>query len=208
MLDARKKTAKKEVRAPGRPLAFNPEKALEKALQVFWKHGYEGASLTELTKAMGINRPSMYATFGNKEKLFRKVLDRYANDSASYVREGLRESTARGAARKILFGAADALSEPGHPRGCLLVQGALACGEESKSIQRDLCSRRGAGEALIRKRLERARLEGDLAEGIDPTELAGYVVAVLHGMSVQAVGGASREKLRGIAERALRAWPE
>jgi AcrR family transcriptional regulator len=207
MVRARKKVAKKELRALGRPRGFDPKRALNRAMGVFWRHGYEGASLSELTKAMGINRPSMYATFGNKEQLFRRVLDRYASESASYVREGLQQPTARGAVEKLLLGAAEEFTAAGHPRGCLLVQGALACGEESKRVQRELCSRRGEGELAIRQRLELAKAEGDLASGADAGELAGYVMVVLHGMSVQAVSGASREKLRGIAERAMQAWP-
>jgi AcrR family transcriptional regulator len=205
MLRNRKQIATKEFRAPGRPRAFDPDQALDQAMRVFWERGYEGASLADLTKAMRINRPSMYSAFGNKEKLFRKVLERYTSDSANYVRDGLQEPTARGVVKKILFGAAEALSAPGKPRGCLLVQGALACGAGSRGIQRELCARRAAGEALIRQRLERAKLEGDLAAEAKPAQLASYVVAVLNGMSVQAVGGASREKLRGIAERAMRA---
>ena len=206
MRPQRKRVARKEVRA-GRPRGFDPEKALGRALQVFWKHGYEGASLTELTEAMGINRPSMYAAYGNKEQLFRKALDRYASEAAAYVWEGLRETTARAAVEKILFGAAEAVGAAGHPRGCLLVQGALACGEESNAVRRELCSRRAAGETAIRERLERAKAEGDLPADAEPAELASYVTTVLHGMSVQAVGGASREKLRSVAERAMMAWP-
>jgi len=207
MLRRRKVIGNKIVRAVGRPRAFDPQKALEKALDVFWRHGYEGASLAELTKAMRINKPSMYAAFGNKQDLFRKALDRYAETATDYVRVGLKAPTARGAVERILVGAADSLSDARHPRGCLMVQGALACGEGSKVVQRELCLRRALGEAAIRERLERAKLEGDLAADANPAELAGYVMTVVHGMSVQASGGASREKLRGIAERAMRAWP-
>ena len=207
MLRRRKVAVNKIVRAPGRPRAFDPKKALDKALQVFWRHGYEGASLAELTKAMGINKPSMYAAFGNKHDLFCKVLDRYAETATDYVKEGLKAATAREAVERIMLGAADALSDARHPRGCLMVQGALACGEESKVVQRELCGRRAAGEAAIRERLEHAKLAGDLPAGAEPAELASYVTTVLHGMSVQAAGGASREKLRGIAARAMLAWP-
>ena len=194
-------------RVPGRPLAFDPEKALDQALRVFWEHGYEGASLTDLTKAMGINRPSMYSTFGNKEQLFRKVLDRYAENAAAFVPEAFGEATARGAIEKMLLTSADLLSDPKYPRGCLLVQGALACGDESKSVRKELSVRRAAGEAAIRKRLERGQAEGDLSREVDAAELASYITTVHNGMSVQAAGGASRQKLRGVAERAMRAWP-
>src|SRR5215211_3297202 len=115
--------------ARGRPREFNADQALDKALKVFWKKGYEGASLPELTRAMGINRPSLYAAFGNKEGLFRKALDRYAEGPAAYVGEALAEPTARGVAERLLRGAAELLAGPRSPRGCLLVQGALACGE-------------------------------------------------------------------------------
>jgi AcrR family transcriptional regulator len=208
MMRTTKRIAKKELRPPGRPRTFTPEQALEKALRVFRQHGYEGASLADLTKAMGINRPSLYATFGNKQDLFRKALDRYAATVAGYVNEGLQEPSARKAVERILLSSADLLSDPRQPRGCLLVQGALACGDESKAVQRELCARRAAGEAAIRERLARAKSEGDLPAGADPAELAGYVSAVLHGMSVQAMSGASREKLRGIAARAMQAWPQ
>jgi AcrR family transcriptional regulator len=219
MSKARKQTARKAVRTlsrghtglpvrvPGRPRAFDPEKALDKALRVFWEHGYEGASLADLTKAMGINRPSVYATFGNKEQLFRKALDRYAESAAAFGPEALGGPTARRAIEKMLFAAADLLSDPKYPHGCLLVQGALACGDESKSVRQELSSRRAAGETAIRKRLERGRAEGDLSSDVDTAELASYITTVHNGMSVQATGGATRQKLRSIAERAMCAWP-
>jgi AcrR family transcriptional regulator len=199
--------ARKRVRAPGRPLGFNPVKALDKALRVFWQRGYEGASLAELTRSMGINRPSMYAAFGNKEELFRKALGRYEELVGGQLFETLGESTARGAMERLLNGGAEGLSRSGQPHGCILVQGALACGAESRGVQRELAARRGAQEEMIRERLLRAKAEGDLPVHADPEELASYFTAVLHGMSVQAAGGARREKLLGIAQRAMRAWP-
>ena len=152
---------------------------------------------------MGINRPSLYAAFGNKEALFRKVLDRYVEGPAAYVREALDEPTARAVVERLLFGAIDLLTDPRHPRGCLMVQGALACGEAADSIRRELISRRVASEVAFRQRFERARSEGDLPADSDPADLARYVVTVIQGMSVQAAGGASREDLRRIAEMAL-----
>src|SRR6266498_338901 len=133
--------------ARGRPRSFNTEKALDGALRVFWRKGYEGASLSDLTRAMGINRPSLYAAFGNKEKLFRKALDLYVGGPAAYVREALKEPTARAAVEMLLSESASQLSDRRHPRGCLIVQGALSCGEEAGPVRRELAARRSAGEA-------------------------------------------------------------
>jgi AcrR family transcriptional regulator len=194
--------------AMGRPRSFEMDKALDLALQVFWHKGYEGTSLSDLTRAMGINRPSLYAAFGNKEALFRKALDRYAEGPACYVREALRERTARAVVERLLHGAAALLTAPHTPRGCLMVQGALSCGEAADPIRRELASRRAAGEAAIRQRFKRAKLDGDLRADADPGDLARFVATVIHGMAVQAAGGASREELRRVAQIALRAWPK
>ena len=190
----------------GRPREFDVEKALDRALKVFWRKGYEGASLLELTRAMGINRPSLYAAFGSKEGLFRKALDRYAEGPAAYFKAALAEPTARAVAERLLVEAIDALTDPRNPRGCLMVQGALACGEAAESVRRELVSRRLAGEAVLRQRFERAREDGDLPADVDPADLARYVVTVLRGMAVQAAGGASREELRRVAALTLRLW--
>src|SRR3954466_14672758 len=108
----------------GRPRAFDVDEALDKALKVFWRKGYEGATLPDLTRAMGINRPSLYAAFGSKEALFRKVIDRYVEGPASYVRAALAEPTARAVAERLLAGTIDVVTDRHNPRGCLIVQGA------------------------------------------------------------------------------------
>ena len=193
--------------AKGRPRSFNADKALDKALRVFWEKGYEGASLTELTKAMGINRPSMYAAFGDKEQLFRKALDRYLQGPAAYAYEALKEPSARKAIEKLLLGAVEGLSNPKNPKGCLLVQGALACGDESKSIRDELILRRAAAEAEIAKRLKRAKTEGELPEGVNPNDLARFYVTVMRGLGIQAATGATRAELTRVVETAMKAWP-
>src|SRR3954468_13860991 len=109
----------------GRPRSFEPDRALDRALEVFWRKGYEGASLPDLTRAMGINRPSLYAAYGNKAELFRKVLDRYSAGPAAYVREALEAPTARQVVRRLLDGSIKMQSCRGNPRGCLMVHGAL-----------------------------------------------------------------------------------
>jgi AcrR family transcriptional regulator len=193
---------------PGRPREFDAEQALDRALNVFWRKGYEGASLDDLTGAMGINRPSLYAAFGNKENLFRRALERYAQGPAGHVCAALDAPTARAVAERMLMGTVALLSNPRHPRGCLIVQGALACGDASESVQRALAAHREAGVVALRKRFERARREGDLPRSANPADLARYVATIAHGLSVQAASGATRAELTRVVKTALRAWPK
>jgi len=203
-----KSQSHKELPKPtGRPLSFDPRKALDRALDVFWRKGYDGASLSDLTKAMRINRPSLYAAFGDKEKLFRKVLDHYAEGPASHSRTALQEPTSRAVVERLLYGTADMLTSGRNPQGCLWVQGALACGNGADSVRKELISRRLGGEAALRQRLKRAIVEGDLPPDANPASLARYIAIIIQGMSVQAASGASRSQLRGIIDIALESWP-
>lgn len=200
--------SKKPALTMGRPRAFDVDKALERALQVFWQKGYEGTSLSDLTEAMGINRPSLYGAFGDKEALFRKALDRYTDGPAAYVREALNQPKARAVVERLLRGAVDLLTDPRTPQGCLLVQGALSCGRAADPIRRELISRRAAGEAALRQRFKRAISERDLPAETNAADLARYVATVIHGMAVQAASGASRAELRRVIQTAMRAWPD
>ena len=192
---------------PGRPRAFDPDTALERAMHVFWAKGYEGASLSDLTRAMRINRPSLYAAFGNKEELFRKVLDRYANGPLAYFGKALAAPKARDVVEQIFFGAARMAGDPRFPSGCLMVQGALAVGNAARSVQKEAVERRAASEVALRRRLQRAKREADLPKNSDPAELARYVMTVLQGMAVQGANGAGSDQLLRVAQIALRAWP-
>ena len=192
----------------GRPRAFDLDAALERAMHVFWAKGYEGASLSDLTRAMRINRPSLYAAFGNKEQLFRKVLNRYVNGPLAYFDKALSAPKARDVIEQIFLGAANLADNRGVPAGCLLVQSALAVGDEAGSVRKEAAGRRAASERALRQRLERAKREGDLPASVDPTDLARYVKTIMHGMAVQSAGGASSEQLRRVAQVALRAWPK
>jgi AcrR family transcriptional regulator len=192
----------------GRPREFDVDKALDAALLLFWRHGYEGTSLSALTQAMRINVPSLYAAFGNKEELFKKVLDCYIQRPASYLPNSLKEPTARAVVEKLFRGAIGMVMSPSHPDGCLLVQGALASGPLGKSVTAELSRRRAGAEAAVSRRFERAVSEGDLPADVDPAKLARYVITVLWGMSVQAAGGATRAQLKEIAAMALRSFPE
>jgi AcrR family transcriptional regulator len=194
-------------RGRGRPRAFDVDRALDRALDVFWRKGYEGASLPDLTRAMGINRPSLYGAFGNKEGLFRRALERYAAGPASYVGDALTEPTARGVVERLFAGTIELLTDPRHPRGCFAVQAALACGEEGQRVRRELAAFREAGVAALRRRFARARNEGDLPARVDPADFARYAATVVHGMCVQAAGGANRAELKRVAKMALRGFP-
>ncbi|MGW7295943.1 TetR/AcrR family transcriptional regulator [Streptomyces xiamenensis] len=191
----------------GRPRGFDADEALERAMRVFWEQGYEGASLADLTEAMGINRTSMYAAFGNKEELFRKALDRYTEGPASYVARALREPTALGVATAFLNGAVEVSTRPGCPAGCLGVQGALAAGEAGLSSRDLLADWRNAGVDHLRDRFRQAADEGDLPAGTEPGVLARYLMTVANGISVQAAGGATRDELQLVADMALRGGP-
>src|SRR4051812_38248932 len=191
----------------GRPRDFDVDEALDRALEVFWRRGYEGASLPELTGAMGINRPSLYAAFGNKEALFRKAIDRYVDRTAAHVHEALREPSARGVVERLFCGSVALITDPGNPRGCFLVQSALACGDSADGLRQEMARRRADLETALRARFERAVAEGDLPSRADPADLARYVATVAHGMAVQAAGGAGADELRRVAAIALRAWP-
>ncbi|GAA5185225.1 TetR/AcrR family transcriptional regulator [Rugosimonospora acidiphila] len=195
--------------AGGRPRAFDSDLALDRALEVFWRQGYEGTGISDLMKAMGINNaPSLYNAFGNKEQLFSKVLDRYAEGPARYIREAFDQPTARAAVEALLHGAADATTDPDHPRGCITVQGALACSPGAQAARDELVARRAAGETALRERLRQARSSGELPTGTDPDRLARYFTTIYQGIAVQAAGGTSREHLHQIVETAMTAWPQ
>ena len=172
----------------GRPRAFDLNQALDQALEVFWKKGYEGASLPDLTKAMGINRPSLYAAFGNKEALFRQAIDRYIACNACHLKEALDEPTARQAVRRLLLKNIDLVTNAKSPRGCFLVQGALACGDDADPVRQELIKRRGLLEVALCERFKQAIAEGDLPQ-IDRSCRPGPVC----GRYFSWHGGASRQ---------------
>ena len=191
----------------GRTRQFDVDEALDRALEVFWARGYEGATLPELTRAMGINRPSLYAAFGNKEELFRKALDRYLAGPQGFMAEALKEPTARAVAEAIFSGFIRMQRGRDRARGCLVVQGALACGEEAEPVRRELARLRQAAVTAFRERFERAVQDGDLPKGTDCAGLARYVATVLNGLAVQAASGATEKDLRLVSARAMQAWP-
>jgi AcrR family transcriptional regulator len=193
--------------AGGRPRAFDVDDALDRALDVFWRQGYEGTALSDLTTAMGINRPSLYAAFGNKAALFRKVLDRYADGPAAYAARALELPRARDVVEALVYGAIELTTGPDTPRGCINVRTAQACGPDAEPARHEAITRRKADAASLRRRLRKAQAEGDLPPGTDPAAMAQFITTFIDGIAVQASGGASPAQLRRAAEIALRAWP-
>lgn len=195
-------------RAPiGRPRGFDTDEALERALLVFWEQGYEGASLADLTSAMGITKTSMYAAFGNKEQLFRRALQRYTEGPASYAMKALEQPTARAVATALLNGAVQTTTHPGRPCGCLGVQGSLAAGDLGRPARDALIEWRNDARLRLEERLRRAVDECELPRDTDAARLARYLMTVSFGIAVQAASGVSRDDLQEVADMALRTWP-
>jgi len=191
----------------GRPREFDPDEALVCALKQFWRHGYEGTSLSVLTEAMGINRPSLYATFGTKEELFRKALDLYCERYMADFDAILAEPTARDVVGRQLLETVQLSTGAKTPHGCFGTNSALACSSEGEPIRQELVARRAQNQEALRIRLQRAKASGELPADSDPADLACYIMTVSQGIAVQAASGASREELRRVADLALRGWP-
>jgi AcrR family transcriptional regulator len=191
----------------GRPREFDVEQALDRALEVFWRQGYEGASIAELTAAMGINPPSLYAAFGNKAELFCKALNRYVEQRTKYWDEAFDVPTARGMVEHLLRQCANFVTDKCNPPGCMFVRSTVSCGDAEDVIQRELAARRRAGEVKLRERLEQAKKDGEMPSDLEPADYARYILTMLEGMSVRAAGGATRKELYKIVDLALRAWP-
>jgi AcrR family transcriptional regulator len=191
----------------GRHREYDEEKVLDAALCVFWRKGYEGASYSDLTAAAGVERPALYSAFGDKKALFRRVLDRYQERFMNHIPEALALPTAREVARHMLYSSVELNTRFPDHAGCLGINGAMAGTDESESVRQALIDFRAGGETQLRERFERAQAEGDLPRTAKPAALAAFMMAVLHGMAVQAKAGFSREMLEAVAEQALAAWP-
>lgn len=184
----------------GRPRGFDEDAALEAAMRVFWAHGYEGATLSELTRAMGINRSSMYAAFGDKEALFRLVIARYGEGPMQYIRQALAQSTLREVIEGLLYGTVEFLATPDHPRGCFSLQGALACGAEGVFAQQALIAWRKRGEAAFKKRFFQAQKDGELDGDINAGDFARFISALMAGLGIQAANGATKPEMKHVVD--------
>ena len=193
-------------RPRGRPRAFDRDQALARAMQVFWSKGYEAASLADLTQAMGINPPSLYAAFGDKERLFIEAVRRYHENvrmSCPYA----GEPTARGAVERLLTELAALFTDRSHPAGCLSVMAMITSGTTSPRLHKMVADERAMAKSRLRERIQRGVEDGDLAPDTDVAALTDFYSAVINGMSLQAREGASRKAMLAMVETAMRAWP-
>jgi AcrR family transcriptional regulator len=181
---------------------------LDKVVNVFWRHGYEGTSMATLMAATGLNKPSLYAAFGSKEDLFLAALERYWQRQGELTRKHLDEPDARTGVERMLLALVDIQTQPGLPHGCLAVHGGLVGSAASAAIRDELRARQAALQTAVQNRLTRAQADGELAASVDVADLARYLTIVGQGAAVQAAGGATREELRRVVSMAMRAWPE
>ncbi len=188
-------------------MSFNRAEALRKAMLTFWRHGYESTSLSDLTAAMGVTPPSLYAAFGNKKHLFLEAVRLYLSGPVTTEMIIKNAPTAREAAWRLLQGAAISYTGTDTPPGCLLASSAISCSPLAADVQEELAGIRRTIESSLRKKILRAIKKGEMKASGDADGLAGHIMAVIQGMSTLARDGASRKKLMGIAERAMQAWP-
>ncbi len=195
-------------RRRGRPRLLDRNVGLEIATRLFWQHGYEGTSIADLTKAMGITPPSLYAAFGSKEELYQQALDYNVEREAKCRLDALEgEMPARDALAFYLYNVAEGISDPTKPRGCMVSTAVLQHAEENESIAKAVAARREYSIQVMKARFDRAVIEGELAADTETDTLARFYAAVVQGMSAQACDGACTERLKRLADIALSAWP-
>lgn len=192
----------------GRKRLFDIDETLDIAMREFWLKGYEGTSITDLTSAMGIERPSLYNCFGTKEELFRRVLRRYEERHLGFVVRALQASTARDVAEQILFGCIRLVTDKQAPPGGLGINAAIACSDENEAIRVELIKWRRTTEHRLRRRFARARREDDLPSKAEPAALARYLMILCGGIALQAKAGASRASLKAASRTGLAGFPD
>jgi TetR/AcrR family transcriptional regulator, copper-responsive repressor len=195
-------------RPRGRPRAFDREAALRTAMLMFWRKGYAGVSIADLSHETGLNPPSLYAAFGGKQRLFEESVDCYLNSEGSFPARALAEEpTARTAVERMLMEAARNFTLSTRPKGCMVVLAATNCAVEDEPVADFLRERRMASEKGIRARIARGIANGELPDDANAHALAAFIAAVFHGMATKARDGTTRKELETIVAIAMRAWP-
>lgn len=193
----------------GRPRKFDRDQALDQAMLLFWAHGYEATSVAQLAQAMDVNPPSLYAAFGDKQRLFFEAVDRYQQQRGAFITAALAEEpTARLAVRRLLLEAAQNYANADYPRGCMVITAAVNCSSASAEVMANLAGRRKSLVNAIASRLEKSIAAGELPANTEIEVLATYVVTVLYGLSIAARDGIATETLCRAVDIAMNAWPE
>ena len=196
----------------GRKRAFDKEEALDKAMRVFWENGYAGTSLAQLTSALGINKPSLYAAFGNKEQLFATAMDRYMDEYAApnlHLLTNPPDAPLKERLKAYLFGVIDVISDCESPKGCMFVKSSCESGSIAipSEIQVSLEDMGCANEVALSNLLEAAKLQGQLPGDIRVQDITSYLLSVTYGLTVLARRGKTREELMAVAEMGVSALP-
>jgi AcrR family transcriptional regulator len=192
---------------PGRPRAFSEEQALDAAMGVFASSGYAAASLANLTKAMGINRVSMYATFGNKEALFVRSFTRYTDQGSARLAHCLASGTAREGIERLLRDSVMMFTDPKGHGVCFVTQSPLTGTEASAKTKRFVAQKRASIELTLRERLDLAVTNGELAADVSTADLARFFTVIIQGLALHAQHGGTREELLRVVDHALSSWP-
>ena len=188
----------------GRPISFDRDAALEAAMLLFWERGFEGASMADLTQAMGINPSSIYAAFGDKHALFSLSVKRYLETRARYATEALEEPTLEKVIRALFDNTVAFLTTPGHPPTCMTLTGAMGCSAEAAPARDLMTEVRRQNEVAIRERLLEARKSGELSKDINVDDYTRYLSSILAGLSIQAANGSTKTELKRTSQMALR----
>ncbi len=192
----------------GRPRGFDRDEALESAIRLFWGRGYEATSISDLTQAMHITPPSLYAAFGDKKRLFLEAVERYEHETGCFARRALTsEPTAELAIRRLLLDAVKSFTDPKNPKGCLIALGATNSAIESTDIFEALAERRRIAEKAVRARIATGQKAGELADNADVDAITGMVTATRYGLAIKARDGVPRARLRRIVEQLMKTWP-
>ncbi len=201
-------TASVSKRRAGRPRAFERDDALDIAMDLFWRHGFDATSTNQLTSAMDISPPSLYAAFGSKEALYREAIAQYQKRYGAFFSEPIgADCSAWDAVERVLLGAAKQFSNPSHAPGCMIACGELQSSADNAFLIAEIAALRQDAQRAIRVRLEAARKVGELPAVTDTGALAAFYAMVIQGMAVQARDGASLARLKRMASLAMHAWP-
>jgi AcrR family transcriptional regulator len=192
----------------GRPREFDLDKALATAEELFWRKGYDGTSVSDLTSAMGIVPPSFYFAFKSKERLFDDVLEHYLSERLAYIGEALNAPTARAVAERLLYAMADSQTDPSCPPGCLAINNSMPAAGTQDPVRLKLAEVRRELQARLTSRFMKAVEDGDLCRDSDPEALARFILTVGWGMGIEAQSGTTRDQLRASVALALKAWPK